>query len=116
MYDPTVQNALNRPTHFNDTNPATWGQKTFRVNLITDKRYEWVNPNRTSTDGNETSDEESNQPRTKWAYFPDSMRCNRKLYDGDTFDVSGEVAYYLKKTYVSNPPSPYDLLQIVSES
>lgn len=102
--------------HYTDPQPVSWGLKTFQCNLITGKFYEWPEPNRNATTGNETATEADNQKLARWAYFPDKLNNNHRLNNGDQIDLSGENAAYVKKMYVSNPPSPYDLLTIVSES
>lgn len=104
--------------HYPDQYPLGWQAKTFRVNLETQMRQSFPVPNSTSTiwSGVTQQSEADNKASTRWAYFPDNMRNNRRLNHGDTFDVSGEVAYYLKKTYCSNPPARDDLLVVVTES
>lgn len=116
---------------------------TFQVNLETVNRQGHLVPNRTETAGNETVAEADNIKNLRTIYIPgllvaenvmgiggvhsgDNLHSGGQFggngtrqgyfHHGDQFTVKGEKATYLKKTYVSNPASPTDLLIIVDES
>lgn len=126
-----------------DSQPAT-PVITFQVNLETVGTPGWLQPNRTTTDGNETVSEASNMKNTRTIWIPGLMLSNYEgvggvhvdatgnigggpgeqfggnginqgyLHHGQQFTVKGLMAVYLKKTYVTG--SVNDVLQIVSES
>lgn len=94
---------------------------TFRVNLETLARQSFVQPSRTTTDGNETVSEADNMKNTRTLFIPGLLRNNYEgvgptgyLHHGDEFTVSGLQAIYLKRTYVLGTSE--DVLQIVSTS
>lgn len=66
---------------------------TFRVNLETVNRYASKQPY--------TSEEADNFADTRSTWFPDLIRRNRKLQDGDTFEESGMRAIYLRDNFTS---------------
>ena len=105
---------------------------TFQVNLETvGYPTGWLQPSRTTLDGNETVTEASNFKNDRTLYIPGLLLNNYMgigpnstfdkqlpgyLKHGQQFTVTGMQAIYLKKTYVSNPPAPTDVLQVVSQS
>lgn len=96
-------------------------QITFRVNLETQDRQGFLQPNRTTVDGNETVSEADNVKSTRTIWLPNRLRNNyagiapnNLLKHGDEFTVSDYDAIYLKNLYVTG--SPDDVLQIVSQS
>jgi hypothetical protein len=89
----------------------------FQVNLETQNRYGHLVPNSTTLTGNQTVSEADQLRNTRSTYIPGLTGAENLLYKhGDTFTVKGQKATYLKKTHVSSPASPNDLLSIVSES
>jgi len=91
----------------------------FRVNLETVDRQGHLVPNRTTTDGNESTSEADQQKNNRSIFIPGLLAGENKdrLKHDDTFTVKGAKAVYLKKLYVTSPTAlPSDLLQIVSES
>lgn len=93
----------------------------FRVNLETQNRQGWVQPNRIATDGNETVSEADNMKYGRTIYLPGSLNGNIQgigpknfFHHGDEFTAKGSDAMYLKKTYATG--SPDDVLQVVSEN
>lgn len=98
------------------SNP-TWPVYTFRVNLETLNRYSWSQPYyNTQIVGNETEPEGDNFKYTRSAWLASLLPGYEFIADkeGVTFTAYGEKATYLKKTYVSVPPSPNDTLILVS--
>lgn len=105
---------------------------TFRVNLETVGTPGFLQPNRTTLDGNETVTEASCLKNTRTLYIPGLLNSNYAgvgpnatfdpalatgyLNHGETFTVTGMQAVYLKKTYVSTPAAITDVLQIVSQN
>lgn len=89
----------------------------FQVNLETQNRNGHLVPNNIALVGNETVTEADQMKNTRTTYIPGLTGAENRLYKhGDQFTVKGQKATYLKKTYVSSPASPSDLLSIVSES
>lgn len=93
---------------------------TFRVNLETVNRQGFLQPNRTTLDGNETVSEADNMRATRTMYIPGLLHTNIEgigpkgyLHHGDEFTATNSQAMYLKKTYVLGNAD--DVLQIVSE-
>ena len=104
---------------------------TFQVNLQTvGYPTGWEQPNRTTTSGNETVSEAANMAATRGLWLPSLLGANHAgvgpsqsdpnlsgyLKHGSQFTVTGYRALYLKKTYVSTPAAPTDVLQIVSQN
>lgn len=92
---------------------------TFRVNLETVNRQGFLQPSRTTLEGNETVSEADNMKNTRSIWLPGLLLNNHEgigpkgfLKHGDTFTVDGLQAAYLKKTYVTGAAD--DILQIVS--
>jgi len=94
------------------SNP-TWPIYTFRVNLETLRRYDWLQPNRTTLDGNETVSEEDALKATRSTWLTNMFPgvSNIAEHDGVEFTAYGMQAVYLKNTYVKGQPD--DLLQLV---
>jgi len=96
----------------NNSQPA-WPVYTFRVNLETLRRYDWVQPVATQLVGNETVIEADNlkYTRSSWlcSMFPGYEFIDDK--QGVTFTAYGKKAQYLKDTYVKGLPD--DILQLV---
>lgn len=93
---------------------------TFKVNLETVDRQGFLQPNRTTLEGNESVSEADNMRNTRSIYIPNLLNNNIQgvgpkgfLRHGQTFVATGSHAMYLKKTYVQGKPE--DVLQIVSE-
>jgi hypothetical protein len=97
---------------------------TFKVNLETvGHPTGTLQPSRTNLVGNETVTEADNFKDTRNVYIPGLLLQNYYgqgpkgyLKHGTEFTVTGLQAAYLKKTYVSSPAAPTDILQIVSQS
>lgn len=66
---------------------------TFQVNLST------VNEQASKTPYNSTEGPNFKYTRSTW--FPDFLRNNRALKHGDTFDVAGIKAIYLRDNYTT---------------
>jgi len=80
---------------------------TFRVNLVTQNRLSTVAPTATLA-------EAENFKNTRSSYINVfNIGGNVQMAHDGTFTVSGEKAAYLKRTFVSSPASPEDLLVIV---
>jgi hypothetical protein len=82
----------------------------FKINLQSVDRYGWLQPNRTTLDGNEVVSEESETAATRstWLTSLFSGVENIAHHDGDYIRAYGAKAEYLLKTYVTG--SPYDVL------
>lgn len=135
----------NTGTHYGVSAQTTDSQVTspvivFQVNLETVQRYSWEQPNRTYLEGNETVDEADNMKYTRTLWIQDMINngdgttggsvavagidgivnnsgINQPyLRHGSQFTVKGQKALYLKNLWVSSPPSPNDLLIVVSQS
>ena len=83
-------------------------------------RQGFLQPSRTTVDGNETVSEADNMSVGRSIYIPGLLHANTQgigpkgyLHHGDTFIATGSQAMYLKKTYILG--SVDDVLQIVSE-
>ena len=94
---------------------------TFQVNLETVGTPGWLQPNRTTLDGNETVTEASNMKSTRTIWLPGLLNGNYEgigptgyLHHGQQFTVKGQQAIYLKKTYVTGATT--DILTVVSQS
>lgn len=94
---------------------------TFRVNLETVNRQGFLQPNRTTLEGNETVSEADNQRNARSIYIPGLLLANYAgltpngiLRHGDEFTVEGMQAVYLKKEYAQGNPD--DVLVVVSEA
>ena len=92
----------------------------FRVNLETVNRQGFLQPNRTTLNGNEAVSEADNMRATRTLYIPNLLHNNVAgigpkgyLHHGDTFTAVDSQAMYLKKIYVLGNAD--DMLQIVSE-
>lgn len=94
---------------------------TFRVNLETVNRQGFLQPNRTTLDGNETVSEADNQKNARSIYLPGLLLQNTMgiapsglLRHGDEFTATGMQAVYLKREYAQGNPD--DVLVVVSEA
>ncbi len=101
---------------------------TFRVNLETVGTPGFLQPSRTTLEGNETVTEAENMKYTRSVFIPGLLLSNYEgvgpsksnptlpgyLTHGSEFTVTGAQAIYLKNTYVKGEPD--DILQIVSQS
>jgi hypothetical protein len=75
----------------------------FRINVQTVDRYGWVQPNRTTLDGNEMVTEESELAATRSTWLPSLFAGveNIALHDGNYIRAYGAKATYLMNTYVT---------------
>lgn len=78
---------------------------TFQVNLETVNSLTHKQPYNSSEGGN------FKETRVTW--FPDILRNNRELKNGDEFTVSGENALYLKNNFTSGE---FKFLDIIEET
>lgn len=84
---------------------------TFCVNLETLQRLSWSLPNRTQTSGNETVAEADYLKFTRSTFLEGSNIVKKH---GNQFTMYGLEAQVVKDRYISNPPSPDDVLYLCS--